>query len=281
MKQSTSRARRVSRLLATTSQHMKKYSFLAIAAGLLLSTDAPAAVILASDAGFVTEAGGSAKGDATVAPGAKYNYSVGRELHYSAGFLFSPLVAMDRRNYFVFDLTGVTDPIISATLTLWSGTLESVDATESYGLFETTDVPGALGIAAALAGATMTTAYDDAGDPLIADAASLYMKLAASPVFLGGIVISSAADDSFIDITFTPGGLGYLNSFLGSTVILGGKVPTAIPPPSPQQPFGFTGPDSFPGGKTPKLTVTTVPEPSAVVLVLGALVATAARRRRV
>ena len=267
-------------LLAATSQPMKKYSFLAIVAGLLVSTDAQSAVVLASDAGFVTSAGGSAKGDATVTPLAKYNYSVGRELHYGAGFLFSPLVAMDRRNYFVFDLTGITDTITSATLTLWSGTFESVDATESYGLFASTDPATAIGLSTALAGGTSTTDFDGPADPLITAASTLYTKLADGP-FLGGLVISSAADSSFIDIALTPGGLGYLNSFLGSTVILGGMVPTAVGLPSPQQPFGGTGPDSFPGSKTPKLTVTTVPEPTAALILLGTFSLAAARRRRV
>ena len=44
-------------------------------------------VLDATDAGFVTVMGGSAKGDATLAPSAKYNYSVGRELHYATGAL--------------------------------------------------------------------------------------------------------------------------------------------------------------------------------------------------
>lgn len=260
---------------------MKRFSYLAIIAGCFFATSIQAAVIVASDAGFVTIAGGSAKGDGTVTPLAKYNYSVGRELHYGAGFLFSPLVAMDRRNYFVFDLSGISDPISSATLTLWSGELETADATESYGIFGSTDPGLALGLATGLGGATMMSAFDDAGDPLVADAATLYSKLADGPVFFGGIVLTKVVDDfKFIDIALTPGGLGYLNAHLGSTVILGGKVTSVVGAPSPQQPFGGTGPDSFPGAKTPTLTVTTVPEPSAALLFIGMLALAAARRRR-
>jgi hypothetical protein len=81
--------------------------------GLLLATAwslaavgrAEIVVLDATDAGFVTVMGGSAKGDATLAPSAKYNYSVGRELHYATGALGPTFAAMDRKNYFVFDLT--------------------------------------------------------------------------------------------------------------------------------------------------------------------------------
>jgi hypothetical protein len=187
---------------------------------------------------------------------------------------------MDRRNYFVFDLTGVTDTITSATITLWTGTYESVHGTESFGLFDSTDPAGAKGLATALAGGTMTTEFDSPADSLVMAAGTLYTKLADGPMFLGGAVISTAIDDSYLAITLTPAGLGYLNTFLGSTVIFGGKVVSVVPPPAPQQPFGFTGPDSFPGAKTPTLTITTVPEPSTVLLLmLGGLACTARQRR--
>ena len=64
--------------------------------------------------------------------------------------------------------------------------------------------------------------------------------------------VTAGADDSFITIPITPGGVAYLNAFLGMKFVLGGLVPTAMPPASPQQPFGGTGPD-IPGGdpKTP------------------------------
>ncbi len=262
---------------------MQKCLILLVCAGLFCSAGGKAETLTAIDAGFVTEAGGSAKGDGTITPDAKYNYSVGRELHYADGAIGSPLAPMDRKNYFIFDLTGVTEMIISAKLTLWTGTYESVDPMEGFGFFNTTDPGAALALAMALAGATMTSEFDDPSDPLVMSAAMLYAKLADGPMFLGGIVISSAADDSFIDITFTPAGLTYLNSFLGGTLILGGSVPGTLPhspPDSPQQPFGFTGPDSFPGSKTPTLTITTVPEPSvAILLCLAGAMALALRHR--
>ncbi|MBL9128081.1 MAG: hypothetical protein JNL97_10560 [Verrucomicrobiales bacterium] len=246
-------------------------SSIMVIGGFLLPVEAAVIEMAAIDAGFVTEAGGSAKGDGTLVASAKYNYSVGRELHYATGALGSPLTAMDRRNYFVFDLAGVTDPITSATLTLWTGSFESVHSSEGYGLFEITDPGTALGLSLALAGATSSTEFDSIGDPLLTAASTLYTKLADGPLFLGGIVLTSADDDSFVDITLTPEGIGYINTFLGGKLVLGGKVPSALPPDSPQQPFGLTGPDIAGGdAKTPMLTLTTVPEPPASVM-LGVL----------
>ncbi len=233
----------------------------------------------AIDAGFVTEMGGSAKGDGTVVAPAALNYSVGREVHYLDGALGSPLGPMDRRNYFVFDLTGVTDPITSAVLKLWAGTLESVDPVELFEIYEITDPPGAAGLALALAGGTMASEFDSPADPLVMAAKTLYTKLADGPLFMGGLAIVSGLDDTTVEITITPGGLGYINTFLGGKLVLGGKVPTATAPDFPQQPFGYTGTDT----PTPILTITTVPEPSvSALLSLGAFVGASGflRRRR-
>ena len=237
------------------------------------SARADVIAISAFDSGFVTEMGGSAKGDGTVAPTAAYNYSVGFELHYGSGALFSPLAPMYRKNYFVFDLSSVTEPLTEAKLTLWTGTLESSDLPgEVYALHEITDMP------AALAGGTMSSAFDSPSDPLVMDAALLYTKLADGPLMLGAIGLTTAMDDTFVEITFSAAGVAYLSTFIGGSVVLSGLVPSAVPPTFPQQPFGLTGPD-IPGGdsKTPLLTLTTIPEPRSLLLVL---LATAAITRR-
>lgn len=239
--------------------------------------------IPASDAGFVTELGGSAKGDSTLAPPAKYNYSVGFELHYATGALGPVLAPMLRKNYFVFDLAALSEPIASAKLVLWTGTLETSDPSELYLLKESTDMPGVLGLATALAGGSSTGDFDSPGDPLVMAAATLYSKLADGPLALGGAVLTPAMDDSFVEISFSPAALGWLSGFAGGKVLLAGVVPSVVPPAFPQQPFGFTGPD-IPGGGplTPMLLVTTVPEPAAWLLLAGggALLVVMRRRRR-
>lgn len=231
------------------------------------------ATLTAIDSGFVTEMGGSAKGDGTVVAPATYNYSVGRELHYGGGFLGSPLAAMDRNNYFIFDLSGVVPgTITSATLKIFAGTYESVDFSEEFVLVAPMDPGAALGEAGFLlaANAVGTTAFDEAGDPAISTALGLYVNLESGPGPLGGKTISSADDGDILTILLDPGGLGYLNAFAGGMVILGGKVTTAPPPDSPQQPFGFTGPLVGPDPTpTPMLDITIIPEPGSGILVAG------------
>jgi hypothetical protein len=237
--------------------------------------------IPASDAGFVTEAGGSAKGDSTLAPPAKYNYSVGFELHYATGALGPVLAPMMRKNYFVFDLAAISEPIASAKLVLWTGTLETSDPSELYLLKESTDMPGVLGLATALASGSAISDFDSTSDPLVMAAVTLFSKLADGPLALGGIVLTPAMDDSFVEISFSPAALGWLSGFAGGKLLLAGVVPSVVPPAFPQQPFGFTGPDVPGGGPlTPMLLITTVPEPAAWLLLLGGGTLLAATRRR-
>lgn len=245
--------------------------------GLVAVPRAGADVIPASDAGFVTEAGGSAKGDGTVTSGATYNYSVGREVHYAMGALGGPLVAMNRNNYFVFDLSGVGGTILSASLELYAGVYESVDPTETFLIGAPADPGAALGDAMFLKGehALGPSAFDSPFDPAIGVAMGLHGNLGGGPTPFGGAIISTGDDGSTLSIMLDAGGIAYLNSFLGGSVLIAGFVPTAIPPASPQQPFGLTGPD-IPGGDplTPTLTVT-IPEPGTLALALlgtGALV---------
>jgi hypothetical protein len=113
-------------------------------------------------------------------------------------------------------------------------------------------------------------------------AKSMYTKLATGPAPLAMAVLSPATDGMTIPLPFTPPGLSYLNSFLGGSVILGGLVPTAMPPATPQSVFGFTGPDITAGDPlTPMLEVTFIPEPGgAAVGIMGFFSLFAAERSR-
>ena len=262
----------------------------------------PAAAVTISldalDAGFVTEDGGSAKGDGTVAPPATFNYSAGREEHFAGGALGAPLAYMDRKNYFVFDLSAVTGPITGATLKIYMGPdtappfpggehgYESLDPTETYELLEITDQAMALGLAADLL--TLNTsvgpgAFDDPADPGVMIAKDLHGALGDGPLVLGGYVASPADDGMTIEIPITPGGLGYLGLFAGGPVVLAGAVPTSLPGMpdiDSQLLFGFTGPD-IPGGDvlTPVLEVTYIPEPGSTLIAVLGLAALLVRRR--
>lgn len=246
------------------------FTILILAAGLLAITHqalAGVATFSAIDSGFVTEAGGSAKGDGTVSP-ATFNYSVGYEVHYAPGYFSAALAPMDRNNYFVFDLFGVSDPIISASLVLWASTLESVDGSEVFDVVAPVDPGAALADSTflELANSIGPGEFDDAGDPAIPVAASLYGNIEGGiGTLLASEVITSAVDDSLITIDLLPAGVDYLNIMSGGVVMLGGSVSSIAPGlGTPQQPFGFTGPD-IPGGDplTPMLVLTTAEAPGA------------------
>lgn len=238
--------------------------------------------ILASDAGFVTEVGGSAKGDGTIVPSATYNYSVGYEVHYADGALGSPFAPVDRKNYFVFDLSGVTAPISGATLFLYNPGIaagdagdgyESTDPTETFEILETTAPGAVLADLAGLASGAGPFDYDEAIDPLVMLADGLYDALGDGPLVLATATMSAADNGTVLALAFTPGGLGYLNSFIGGSVVLAGSLPSATPPvPLPQEVFGYTDPD-IPGGDpaTPMLSLTTIPVPASLWLFASAL----------
>jgi hypothetical protein len=245
-------------------------------------TDCAFAITLSAvDSGFVTMAGGSSKGDGTIAPGATFNYSVGYELHYSTGALgmppgTTPLAPMDKNNYFVFDLSVLGAPIASATLILPAGMLESVDGAEVFDVV----IPAAPGPALGDAGALMMAhgvgpgAFDSPMDPAVGIAGALYGNIeggAGAPI--GAKVILPADDFTLVSIPLSPLGVAYLNTFLAGPVLLGGTVPSIIAPSgTPQQPFGLVAP-IIPGmGPTvPKLEVTLVPEPSTLLMCATAI----------
>lgn len=276
------------RMAVFTWRRATAVPWLAAAALAAVGIDPAAATTIAAiDAGFVTIMGGSAKGDGTASMGgATYNYSVGYEVHYASGALSPPPYApMPRRNYFVFDLSGVTVPAASVTLKLWTGKLESVDPFEVYALAAPSDMAAALPIAAHLASGTSTADFDSPDDPLVIEAKDLFPLLGTGPMLAMPLVITSAMDSGFIDLVFTPSAVTFINGFLGAKVMLSGLVPTidGMPPMTPQQPFGFTGPD-IPGGGplTPKLILTPVPEPGPAPLLLlgGGTLLLILRRRR-
>jgi hypothetical protein len=242
-----------------------------------------AEILSAVDSGFVTMAGGSAKGDGTLVAAATFNYSVGYEAHYSTGALgmppgTTPLAPLDRNNYFVFDLSSLGAPITSATLLLPAGMLESVDGVEVFDVVAPIAPMAALGDAGTLMAAhgAGPMAFDSPMDPAVGVAAALYGNIeGGAGTILGSLTITPADDSTVVTIPFTATGVGYLNAFLSGPVILGGSVPSIVTASgTPQQPFGLTAP-ALPGmgPSVPKLMVTILPEPSTIGLGIAGLAA--------
>lgn len=268
--------------------HVSSAFFMVVVLATSSCFTAKAVDLFALDSGFVTAAGGSSKGDGTIVSAATYNYSVGYELHYSTGALFAPLAAMDRNNYFLFDLSSLGAPIATASLKLPAGMLESVDGMEVYNVVAPIAPGMAIGDMMTLKTANTMgpTFFDSPADPAVGVAMALYGNIeggAGSP--LAAYAFTPADDFSTVTIPLSPGGVAYLNGFLGGPVALGGSVPTIVTGSgTPQQPFGFTAP-MIPGmdPSVPVLSVTLVPEPATYALAAVGLVGLApfvVRQRR-
>ncbi len=223
----------------------------------------------ALDSGFVTEAGGSSKYDGLLLAPATFNYSAGFELHYVDGGTGGPggTAPMLRKNYFVFDLSGITDPVVGAALLLFNpiGGYESSEATETFVLAGS----GSPTILVDLA--TMA----ELAPPLDPSAVTLAMgiygsvsdTLGALPDF-GMVTMSMADDGTTVTVPLSSEGLAYLNAGLGGLVVFGGEVSSVTPPlPIPQAVFGLTEP-TFTSPKA-MIMITTADPPPALVPALS------------
>ena len=279
---------------------LRQFPFVLLTFGIVFSCSSLCADIItldAVDAGFVTEAGGSAKGDGTLTSPATFNYSVGQAEHFDDGSLTGGLAFNVRKNYFVFDLAGVFDPISSASLKIYMGPdtppdfpggehgYESLDPFEDFSILETTDVGMAVGIIGDLLSGNLVDgpgAFDDPSDPLVLAAKDLYSILGDGAV-LGSITTTSDDDDTFLLIDFSPFGVAYLNLFLGGPAVIAGELMTVDSPDMTELIFGFTEPDIIGGSDpelVPELIVTTIPEPSFLPILLLPMGIGFLRRRR-
>lgn len=192
----------------------------------------------------------------------------------------------ERRDFFWFSLAGVTDTIVSATLHLKlvfgglifgkgpgdpAGPPVPDDPFETYQL-SGTPVPPLIVTSPVLTPAAGTIIF-----------ASFISGPTAAPYTFGGGA-PPPPPDGHIAIELNAGGLLFLNTHLGSDVVLTGYMPTwtedARPSPSPPPAFFeaselIFGLTDVPGGvPVPFLTLRTaaVPEPASALLLLMALV---------
>lgn len=149
--------------------------------------------------------------------------------NYLAGWL-----GLGRRNFFVFDLTGVPGSILSAKLRLELPSVGSfaTDATsETYELHQVTTAPGTLDLDAT----GQTAIYNDLGD---------------GPVF-GSVVVDAGDMGTILEIDLNEAGVQALRDAAGGLYAIGGLV-TTIDGVASQFVFGNT-----PGGQVVELVVET------------------------
>lgn len=270
----------------------------------LIYTPAWAALIdlSAINSGFITSEGGSSKFDGLIVSAAEYNYSVGWEDHYDGGGLKPtvPLIKTEKKNFFVFDFGTISDPITAATLSLAlpAGGYTSPDVAESFVLAGTSLTSGEL---ASLSFAPTVPVGTPPGfdiDPGAIMAAKDFFGVLTESIDLGvpefGTAEVTLGDEaSDITITLSSDGISYLNSHLGSTLVLGGFLDTIGAPLTTTQeifsgtaPFPEAGSPGFITTATPVLSITTtpVPLPAAFPLLgigLGGLAIIGYRNKRV
>ncbi len=204
--------------------------------------------------------------DGTTSPGF-FNYFVG----YSV-----PSTPAERRNYFIFDLAGITTPVASAKLKLFlpggpsmvSGFISS-EPTEDYRIsgspFPSTAYATAFG--------------GGAPGPLLS---AMFPTMGAGPAY-GLKTISGDASGTDIEIDLSIAAILDINASLGSMFLITGRLsdihPAAPGTPPSELVFAYTDiPD--PLIPFPRLELTFVPAPGACVPLAVAGMALLIRRRR-
>jgi hypothetical protein len=169
-------------------------------------------------------------------------------------------VRLDRRNFFVFDLSGVPagEIVVSATLRLEmpvTGYL-SPDPSETYVLH---DVSMPI-VTLRAGGIGVPGAFADLG----------------SGAVYGTRALGSGDNGTLVEISLTPAAIADLNAALGGLIAIGGALTTLRGQFIDEFAFGST----FTGGEVRQLELVTTPEPSPIALLLGGLGGLAWARRR-
>jgi hypothetical protein len=282
-----------------------RMAFSVVVAGALIwlglsDVSAEALEIEASDSGFITAEGGSSKFDGLIPgfPFASNNYSVGWEEHYDGGGIKPPpFKFMEKKNYFVFDLSGIGDPITSAILELPfpAGGYDSPDPSETFVLSGTPMTPSELDMLKMppLVPGSPPAPFDiDPG--VIGAAVGFFDALTAMyddfGVSLGTLTRVATDSDDPDTLIFSAEGIGYLNGAAGGMVVFGGKLdPLGAVDGVTEELFGGTAvyygdedpaPYATTGFPTLILETTVVPVPAAVWLLGSAILSLFGLSRR-
>lgn len=215
----------------------------------LTATSASAATINATDSGWYS-AGGT---------------HVAQNQNYIAGEIAE---GDERRNFVVFDLTGITSEITDASVLLYNPTnvtpglrgYVSPDPTETYRLHHVDTAIATL--TASNVGAAGMQIFDDLGTGTV----------------FGERVVSVADNGTTVAIALNADGLSALNAARGGLFAVGGAIST-LGSAGAEYVFGFSVTSFNPDVRQLEFETASVPEPTMIVL-LGSAAVLAARRRR-
>ncbi|NCC62279.1 MAG: PEP-CTERM sorting domain-containing protein [Verrucomicrobiae bacterium] len=177
-----------------------------------------------------------------------HNYIIGRGSP-------SSLIA---NNFFVFDLSGVSEQFIGAEFRIESNWYLSADPSETFTVYDITEsIPSIRDGSAGIAG---------------------FADMQSGNAF-GDISISSGDNGTMLSIVLNAQALQDINAGSGGLFALGGTVSTLdLITPREEQIFGPTDPDNPADGV--ELVLTLIPEPSVLGLLLLGCGMLALRRRR-
>ena len=219
--------------------------------GLLAAAPTEAATLNAVDSGWYTSAGShTAVND---------NYVVGE------------LSGVVYRNFFVFDLTGVSETITSASVLLYNPTNTtpglrgyiSPDPTETFGLFDVSTPIATLSASSASGSAVGIGVFADLG----------------TGVAFGEQVVSAADNGAVVSVALNASGIAALNAARGGLFDLGGAL-TTLGSVEDERVFGFSVALGNPDVRQLQFETAAVPEPSTLALLASAMVLAVRRRSR-
>ena len=160
---------------------------------------------------------------------------------------------VEHRNFTVFDLSGLSGPIISAQLQLFNPgpPLPGYSSPNPFQIFTLFDVSTPI--------STLVASQTGRTD--------IFADLGTGTAF-GAQVVSAADNGKFVTINLNPAGLAALNAAEGKQIAFGGAITDLDLTTLDEYIFGFSnGPD------TVRLVVTAVPEPASLALMGTGLVA--------
>lgn len=165
-------------------------------------------------------------------------------------------------NFLLFDLSSITQEVVSAELRLISNGYDSPDPYETYTVHDVTTPLWEL-----------QNGYGDT--------AATYNDLGSGIVY-GSVDVASNTGYIVVSVFLNDAGLAALNASLGGMFVVGGAI-TSLDSPAAQYEglFSLSDPDRPSDGAT-QIVLTLIPEPGTLgLLALGGLALYAARRRTV
>lgn len=179
----------------------------------------------------------------------------------------------DRRTFFIFSLPPMLPgPVTSASFIIRNPFLPSPGgggtpgyfSDDPFETFRVSDTPFPAGVIAA--------------PHTVPEALAIWATLGSGTLY-GEIDVTAATTGTDLEISLSAAAIFYINSHLGSAMVLGGQVSTLDGTSPDELIFAYSDIPS-PHIVEPRLSLTFVPAPGASTLLSAALVLFAARRRR-